>query len=155
MTLTLPSERPITATTTRLIVARTSFNVKPASRRDLFGFIIANSAVLGAAVRRANPDSARWADNDLFAYAGTIAQSHPISARGSPRRKRDRAVFSNTCSFRYRLSHQCFGITLNRIIVRALQIRQLETNIFRGGAHLDAVELGLNLADRIIQRISR
>src|SRR6266542_1187136 len=136
-----------------LMETRSSLKVKPACFPRLIWVPTAMSTILCAVVRHANPDSARLAYDDLPTGAIGVAKPHPISARGTPRRKRDRALLRDGRSLRQRLGHQSLRISLNRVAARSLRIRELKANVFRGGAHLDAVEFGLNLSRRVVQRV--
>src|SRR2546427_4957509 len=153
ITLALLSEYPITAKTTMLMATRSSLKVKPACCLRLDWLPATMSAILLAFVRRAYSDSARGAYDDMSACTIGVAKPHPISARCAAWRKRNRAFFHDNRSLRQRLGHQGLKISLNCVAARPLRIRELKANVFRGGAHLDAVEFGLNLSRRVVQRV--
>src|SRR6266496_1835053 len=155
ITLALLSEYPITAKTTMLMATRSSLKVKPACCLRLDWLPATMSAILLAVVRRAYSDSARGAYDDMSACTIGVAKPHPISARCAAWRKRNRAFFHDNRSLRQRLGHQGLKISLNCVAARPLRIRELKANVFRGGAHLDAVKFGLNLSRRIIQLVVR
>ena len=124
--------------------------MKPDCAPELNESVIFTSAIHRAVTRRANPDSSGWAYDDLSAHTVGVTEPNPISTRGSARRKRDRAFLRDGGSVSQRLCHQRFRISLNGVTARTLKIRQLEADVFRGGAHLDTVDLGLDLPRGVV-----